>query len=111
MGLALQFSEQCVSADISNQEQIRGLPVFERRMYMLADNLVGLSKWESVFEHISKIMGECRNSNSPAVPAPNAMESVSQNNSHSDFSGIQQLYENPSAVIDPEMAVFYKFLW
>ncbi|KAM3582861.1 hypothetical protein VKS41_004625 [Umbelopsis sp. WA50703] len=111
MGLALQFSEQCICGDIVHHDPIRELPVFERRMYMLADNLVGLSKWESAFEHISKIMGECRNSNAPAAPVPNSMEALSRNNSHSDFSGIKQLYENPLTAMDPETAVFYKFLW
>jgi hypothetical protein len=109
MGLALQFSDMCLSQEMQNDERLRELSVFERRMYILADNMISLSQWEKAFDYISLVMGECRG-NCPTRIVDT--EVLAPSESHSGYSGIYQLYDQatPQQTDDPTKDLF-KYLW
>lgn len=106
MGLALQFSDMCLSPDMQNDERLRDLSIFERRMYVLADDMISLSQWERVLEYISLVMSECRGN----YPTKVDTEVLPQAESHSEYSGICQLYDPASQQADPT-SVLFKYLW
>ncbi|KAI9286203.1 hypothetical protein BC943DRAFT_379471 [Umbelopsis sp. AD052] len=108
MGLALQFSDMCLSTEMQKDERLRDLSIFERRMYILADNMISLSQWEKAFEYISLVMGECRG-NCRIVDT----EVLAPSESHSEYSGIYQLYDQAIPQHQQEDATkdLFKYLW